>query len=97
MSMWPWSKPKEETVQRDWTKELVEKHPEAVNDPCFIAQATLDTLLPHSKNPMPFSTYEIIHFVTQWTSEMSEEDRQALWLILERNPGKRQFNGSKCN
>lgn len=52
----------------------------------------IDTLVPHARNPAPFSTHELRYFTDQWVAAMSEDDRRALSEILMRNKGKRDFN-----
>jgi hypothetical protein len=57
-----------------------------------LGQTLIDTLVPHARNPAPFSTHELRYFTDQWIAAMSGDDRKALSEILMRNKGRRDFN-----
>ncbi|YCI06108.1 hypothetical protein M1D34_29140 (plasmid) [Ensifer sp. D2-11] len=57
-----------------------------------LGQTLIDTLVPHARNPAPFSTHELRYFTNQWIAAMSEDDRRTLSEILKRTKGKRDFN-----
>lgn len=61
-------------------------------DRFLLGQTLIDTLVPHARNPAPFSTHELGYFTNQWIAAMSEDDRGVLSEILMRNRGKRDFN-----
>lgn len=61
-------------------------------DHFVLGQTLIDTLVPHARNPAPFSTHEMRYFTNQWIAAMSDDDRRALSEILMRNKGKRDFN-----
>ncbi|RVP11833.1 hypothetical protein CN085_24120 [Sinorhizobium meliloti] len=57
-----------------------------------LGQTLIDTLVPHARNPAPFSTHELRYFTNQWLAAMSDDDRKGLFEILMRNEGRRDFN-----
>jgi hypothetical protein len=61
-------------------------------DHFVLGRTLIDTLVPHARNPAPFSTHELRYFTNQWVAAMSGDDRRALFEILMRNKGKRDFN-----
>ncbi|MCA1494672.1 hypothetical protein I6F11_27750 [Ensifer sp. NBAIM29] len=61
-------------------------------DRLLLGQTLVDTLVPHARNPAPFSTHELGYFTNKWIAAMPEDDRRLLSEILMRNRGKRDFN-----
>jgi hypothetical protein len=61
-------------------------------DHFVLGQRLIDTLVPHARNPAPFSTHELRYFTNQWVAAMPDDDRRALSEILMRNRGRRDFN-----
>lgn len=82
------------TVPRMAAVEPKEDEPDIEEDwdHFVLGQMLIDTLVPHARNPAPFSTHELRYFTNQWVTAMSEDDRQALSELLMRNKGKRDFN-----
>ncbi|OHV84023.1 hypothetical protein [Ensifer sp. LCM 4579] len=62
------------------------------SDRYLLGRTLIDTLVPHARNPAPFSTHELRYFTDQWIAAMSDDDRRTMSEILVRNRGKRDFN-----
>jgi hypothetical protein len=43
-------------------------------DRFVLGQTLIDTLIPHARNPAPFSTHELRYFTNQWIVAISEDD-----------------------
>jgi hypothetical protein len=57
-----------------------------------LGKTLIDTLVPHARNPAPFSTHELRYFTNQWIAAMSGDDRRALSDFLMCDKGRCDFN-----
>jgi hypothetical protein len=61
-------------------------------DHFVLGKTLIDTLVPHARNPAPFSTHELRYFTNQWIAAMSGDDRRALSDFLMCDKGRCDFN-----
>lgn len=87
--IWPFKKNKPQEPTDPMVK-LSERFD--MTEPDWLAKWLVDTMLPHSQTPSPFSVDEMRHHMAKQIKEFSPEDRLILRDLMLRNIGKRYFN-----